>query len=284
MAMTADTCIEWLSGRIRAFSPSDDMGQGDISMRLPQVMRAAVEVKSGTAFGFTFPADIRAAAIPHAVQSIEQALEVWRAWLVERFGAEGQAFYDRAALNHGVTTPQAKRVHRDEAIAARLARLRARLSDTRAATDAWRARDWLETTEAHGFAVAAPAADLGDVLASFEVNSEPLPPALEAIYAEMNGLWTGAMKPPGGEQAFDPDAESFVFVPIERLLEQDEERGDELIIFDQQPGSFGRTMLSRKDGGVYQATRLDGPGTPRRVAASLAEYLEQLAETYGTRS
>jgi hypothetical protein len=283
MAMTADKCIEWLEGRIAAFLPSDDMGQGDISLRLPQVMTAAVQVKSGSAFGFTFPEDIRSESVSRAAPAIEQALETWRKWLVEHFGTEGQEFYDRAALNHGVTKPKPKRVHKDNAITASFARLRACLSDTRAATDAWRKRDWLEDDEAHGFAIAPPASDLGDVLAYFELGSEALPPELEALYAEMNGLWTGAVQPPGGEQTFDTAEEYFVFVPIETLLEHEGDRDDGLIIFNQHPDYFSWTMLSREDGGIYHATKLDGPDKARKVAASLAQYLDQLAEAYGAR-
>lgn len=299
MAMTADKCIEWLEGRIGVFLPSDDMSQGDISVRLPQIMTAAVQVKSGTAFGFNFPDGIRAESIPRALKAIERALDVWRKWLGERFGVEGQAFYDRTALNHGLTKPNSKPVAKSAAIAASFARLRARLSDTQAATDAWRKCDSLEDDEALGFAVAPPSSVLGDVLSSFEVQKpstvgladtgplivktasdhRALPPELEALYAEMNGLWVGAVEPPGGERQFDATEDGFIFMPIQSILEHFDDREDGMILLNQHPDFFSWTMISPKDGGIYCATKLER--APRKVAASLCEYLDQLSEGFG---
>jgi hypothetical protein len=113
------------------------------------------------------------------------------------------------------------------------------------------------------------------------VHSEALPAELEALYLQMDGLWTGAVEPPGGERPFDPHEEYFVFVPIERLLEHHDDREDGLIVLDQHPDYFSWTMLSREDGAIYHSTKLERSDPPRRIAGSLVEYLDRLAESYG---
>jgi hypothetical protein len=280
--MTADECVHWIRVTIESFLPSDDMVSGDVSLRLPHLMTAAVSVGTGSAFGLVFPAAARAESIARATPLIEQALQVWRTWLEEHFGDEGRAFFERAAINHGLARPAPKVLGEDAAISRAFMRLRSRLADTPAATGDWRARRLLEEDEAHGYAIAPPALDAGELLAAFEIEADPLPAALEALYAEMNGLWTGAVDGPGGERPFDEGEEYFVFMTLEGVLAHHDDRDDGLIIVNQHPDYFSWTMLSRDDGAVYQASKLDGGDPPEKIAASLVEYLDQLAATYGS--
>lgn len=99
----------------------------------------------------------------------------------------------------------------------------------------------------------------------------------------MNGLWTGAAKAPGGELKFDDGAESFVFVPLEVLVEHFDDRDDGMIILNQHPDYFSWTMFNTRDEAIYSATKLDGKKPPKKIAASLVEYLEQLGSRYGDR-
>lgn len=283
MGMTLEKCEEWLKGTLDSFKPTPDMGGGDVSLRLPRIMAAAASVHQGSAFGYTFPEEIRAEAISRAAPLIAAALETWRHWLEEKFGEEGRAFYERAALNHGLQKPSPKSLHRDGAITKAFAALRQRLADTQSATEHWKTLDWLEPDEAHGFAVNPPAENAGERLAAFELGHAPLPTEFEALYAEMNGLWTGPVDPPGGERAFDAGEEYFVFVPLEQLLEHHGDRDDGLIVLNQHPDYFSWILLSTKDGAVYSGSKLDGKAPPKQVSLSLAKYLEQLASSYGSR-
>ncbi len=281
--MTPDECITWVEAQIASFLPTEDMGQGDVSLRLPQLMTAAVSLRHGGAFGFTFPEAIRGESATRAAPLIEGALATWEAWLAERFGDEGRQFFAKAALHNGLTKPAKRSLRREPAITAAVERLRARLADTRAATAHWRAHDWLEEDQAHGYALPPAAADAGALLASFELDSEPLPPALEAFYAVADGVWTGAVARPGGEQAFDADAEHLVLMTLENHIVHHDDRDDGLLVLNQDPDYFQWTMLSREDGAIYHATKLDGDVPPKRIAASLVDYLDQLAASYGSR-
>ena len=71
-------------------------------------------------------------------------------------------------------------------------------------------------------------------------------------------------------------------MPLDRLLEHSDDREDGLIILNQHPDYFSWTMLSPEDGAIYSATKLDGKAPPKKVAPSLAKYLEQLGASYGT--
>lgn len=274
------TTAAWIQDAIKDFLPTDDMVGGDVSIRLPRLMAARADIDQGYALGAEF-AD---GEIPAATAALDQALVTWRRWLVEQFGDEGEQFFHKAQLAHGLVEPAAKSVARDPEIAAALERLRAKLADTAAATAHWRGQGWLEDDLQHGHAIAPPAANAGVLLARFEIDADPLPAALEALYAELDGLWTGVVAPPGGARPFDAQAEELVFLSLDELITLNEELGadTELILFDRDPDSFRWTMLSREDGAVYSSTKFDRD-EPRRVADSLAAYIDALAARYGYR-
>jgi hypothetical protein len=278
--MTPDECIAWVEGRIATFMPEEEMDQGDIATRLPQIMAAAATIGDGVAFGYKFPPDIRDESIAGASPRIHDALEFWRGWLSDRQGDEGRAFFRQVARAQGLSQPEPKALRSEPAIAEALEKLRERLITGSGATDAWRKQGWVEETEAHGWAIAPPAPDRGERLAEHEIDHHPLPAELEALYDLMDGLWTGAVEPPGGEQPFDPGADAFVFAPLERVLQHAGDRDDGLIVFNQHPDFLRWTMIDPSDGAILVATKLDD-GPPARFAASLADFLLALAESYG---
>jgi hypothetical protein len=281
--MTADECIKWVQGRIAAFMPSDDMGDSGIAVRLPQLINAAASVEMGKAFGFTFPQAIREESIARATPLIKHAVDQWGSWLVAHLGEEGSELFERATRILRPRKPSVKALREDAEIAQAFAGLRASLADTEAATREWRKRNWLTKDEAHGYAIAPPLERAGELLGEFELDSEALPSALEALYREMDGLWTWPVASPGGQRPFDSREEYFVFMPLEGLLLHHDDRADEgLIILNQDPDFRSWTMLSRRDGAIYHATRFDGAKPPKKIASTLVEYLKQLATSYGS--
>jgi len=276
--MTVDECVRWVEGRIASFKPTDDLGQ--VTTRLPMVMGALVSLEGGSVFGFTLPPEIRADVVSAARPLLQQAVDGWRAHLERRFGDEGLVFFDRAALECGLKKPAKRELRHDEAVARAVDRLRARLADSGSASQTWFGQGWLEEGDAHGYALAPPDSDAAEQLARHERRSPALPKLLEALYAELGGLWTGPVEPPGGEQPFERGAASYVIMPLSEVLDHADDRPDGLVVFGQQGDYFSLKLLGSDDGAVYSISRLDY-GPPRKVADSLVEWLDALAAAYG---
>ncbi|WP_394828156.1 hypothetical protein [Pendulispora albinea] len=190
--------------------------------------------------------------------------------------------------------PSSKIFRTSGAVARAVARLRARLADVEAATVEWRKRGWLAEGDVHGHTFEPPRANAGELLAGFESRFAPLPRALEALYGAMNSLWTGPVAAPGGERRLDRGEESFVFMPLERLLAHHARgRGDGIVLnhdlghlYDLRDARDGQgsddrswTILHPADGAIYTQTKRDA--MPRKMASSLVDYLNQLAMSFG---
>ncbi|HEY6035677.1 MAG TPA: hypothetical protein VIV58_15490 [Kofleriaceae bacterium] len=151
------------------------------------------------------------------------------------------------------------------------------MRDTAAATALWREKAWCEEDLHHAFALAPPAPEFAATLALQAARGLELPRDIEALYAELGGLWVSDDEEPG-EQAFDPDAESFVLAPFERLFDDDRHR-DDWFILNVHPDYFAWVMLHVDSGEIATANKLDR--TPKVIAPSLVAYLERLAANYG---
>ena len=68
-----------------------------------------------------------------------------------------------------------------------------------------------------------------------------------------------------------------MFAPLTTIVERAGET-DELVL-DQHPDHFSWVMLDRKTGAITSANKIDR--TPVKIAGSLVEYIELLAEGYG---
>lgn len=266
--MTESECIAWVSKQIEAFSPTEDMADGDAVSRLRNLRNAKSTVGNGAVFGFSFPSEIRPQVIPRAAELIAHALQTWDRWL---------AINDTGSKQPPLETRPIRSAP-DPSMQKAVAHLRERLRDTASATTAWLANDWLVSpNHKHGFAF-APAA-----LTETELPNGPeLPSPLLDLYSVIGGLWVGETKAPGGEQTFEADREYYVFAPFESLIDLawTYDREDGFIVMNTDPDFFYRTLIS-PDGEIFAETKLDAQ--PRKTADSLVQYLGKLADSYGRR-
>ncbi len=264
--MTIDECLAWVSRRIDAFLPVDGMARGDAVSRLRGIKEAARQAERGAAFGFSFPADIRAESMSRTAPLFRQALATWDRWLEANDPMHGKDTWEK---------PAAVVWKRDLDIADGVSALRARLCDTKAATAAWAANGRIRGNQEHGFAFAAPA------LTELTANVPELPAAVLSLYGEIGGLWVSGVEPPGGERAFVNDCETYVLAPFASLIElwQAWDRDDEMIALNTDQDSFFRILISPHGETIYAETKLDA--RPRPVARSLVEYLAMLCDSYG---
>lgn len=271
--MTSEQLLTWVDRQIADYAPIDD-SPGEIRNRFQRTL----EARSGlgdTVFGFTIPAELRATAVPAIRDRLDAALARWSTFLANVDGGPGH--FTRSMQAAGLAAPEARAVHRDPAIAVAVRALVVRLRETAAATALWRQHHWCEDDEHHAFAVAPPLPTLEAALASAAAGGFELPPAVEALYAELGGLWVRGDEE-AGERAFDPDEEYFVLAPFERLFDDDRDR-DDWFVLDVHPDYFRWVMVHVETGEVATANKLDR--TPRVIAPSLVAYLEQLATSYG---
>jgi len=271
--MTSDQLLAWVDTQIADYAPVD-ADAGEVRNRFSQIVQARAGFAGASVFGFTIPADLRAATQEPITQRLDASLASWKDFLARIDGGPG--YFERSLVAAGLLPPPPRTLIKDAAVTRAVANLRQRLADTGAATALWRARELLEPNEHHAFAIAPPPEDLEEILAAEAARGVELPPLVEALYAELGGLWCEPDKK-GGEQAFEPDAEYFVFAPLETILQ----RADELdeIILDQHPDHFSWVMLDADTGAITTANKLDR--NPQKIAGSLVEYLELLAEGYG---
>lgn len=271
--MTHDQLLAWVDKQIADYSPLE-ADAGEIRNRFAQIVQARASFTGTSVFGFTIPAELRADAHDAIGKRLDASLASWKDFLASIDGGPG--YYERSLVAAGLLPAPERTLIKDAAITRAVAHLRERLADTAAATALWKARGLLESGQHHAFAIAPPVEDLDEVLGAEAARGNELPPLVEALYAELGGLWC---EPHGkaGERPFDGGAEYFVFAPLETILE----RADELdtIILDQHPDHFSWVMLDPVTGAVTSANKLDR--TPQKVAGSLVEYLELLAEGYG---
>jgi hypothetical protein len=227
-----------------------------------------------TAFGFTIPGELRADAEAPIASRLDASLATWKAFLGNVEGGAG--YYERSLVAAGLMPALPRTTTKDSAIVRAVANLRMRLADTAAATALWRDRGLLEHGEQHAFAIAPPPANLTEVLAADAARGTRLPPLVEALYTEVGGLWVQPHNV-GGEQPFDPDAEHLIFVTLATMLARE---GDtDALLLDRHPDHFSWTLLDPATGAITTANKLDR--TPVKIAGSLVEYIELLAEGYG---
>lgn len=266
--MTPDQLLAWVDAQIVDYSPIDD-DAGEVRNRFSQIVQARAGFAGTSVFGFTIGGDLRAAVEETIAKRLDASLARWKEFLSGIDGGPG--YYERTLVAAGLLPALPRTTTKDNALARAVSHLRMRLADTAAATTLWRAREILDKSEHHAYAIAPPPNNLAAMLADAE-----LPPLLEALYSELGGLWCEPHDR-AGEQPFDQDAEYFVFAPLATVLD----RADELdeIILDQHPDHFSWVMLDRDTGAITTANKLDR--TPQKVAGSLVEYVELLAEGYG---
>lgn len=269
--MTPDQLLAWVDAQIADYSPIDD-DAGEVRNRFSQIVQARAGFAGSSVFGFTIPDDVRAAVQEPITQRLDASVAAWKDFLAKIDGGAG--YYERSLVAAGLLPPPPRTQIKDAALARAVEHLRTRLADTAAATALWRARELLDKNEHHAFAIAPPPAGLEKLLAAEAARGVELPPLLEALYAELGGLWCRPDKKPG-EHAFDAGAEYFVFAPLATILGR---AGDDLIL-DQHPDHFSWVILDPESGAITTATKLDR--TPQKVAGSLVEYVELLAEGYG---
>jgi hypothetical protein len=267
--MTLDELLTWVDRQIADYAPASDADAGELRNRFAQIVQTRGAFHGMTVFGFTIPGELRATAELPIATRLDASLAAWREFLAGVDGGSG--YYERSLVAAGLMPALPRTSTKDSAIARAVLNLRARLADTAAATALWRANGLLEDLQHHAFSVTKPHPNLAKVLAAAE-----LPPLLEALYTELGGLW---VRPHtiGGEQPWNPDAEYFVFAPLTTIVERAGET-DELVL-DQHPDHFSWVMLDRTTGAVTSANKLER--TPVKVAGSLVEYIELLAEGYG---
>lgn len=269
--MTPETLLAWVDAQIADYSPIDD-DAGEVRNRFGQIVQARAGFAGSSVFGFTIPDDVRAIVQEPITQRLDASVAAWKDFLAKIDGGAG--YYERSLVAAGLLPPPPRTQIKDAALARAVEHLRTRLADTAAATALWRARELLDTNEHHAFAIAPPPAGLEKLLAGEAARGVELPPLLEALYAELGGLWCRPDEKPG-EHAFDAEAEYFVFAPLPTILDR---AGDDLIL-DQHPDHFSWVILDPESGAITTATKLDR--TPQKVAGSLVEYVELLAEGYG---
>jgi hypothetical protein len=267
--MTYDQLLAWVDRQIADYAPIE-ADAGEVRNRFSQIVQARAAFAGTTIFGFTIPGELRGDVHAAIASRLDASLARWKEFLATIDGGPG--YYERSLVAAGLLPPPERTLIKDSAITRAVAHLRQRLADTAAATALWQARGLLETGQHHAFAIAPPVEDLEEVLAAEAARGVELPPLVEALYAELGGLWVQPAAK-GGERAFDPDAEYFVFAPLETLLDRDE------LILDQHPDHFSWVMLDPDTGTITTANKIDR--TPQKVAGSLVEYLELLAEGYG---
>lgn len=267
--MTLDELLTWVDRQIADYAPETDADAGELRNRFAQIVQARGAFNGLTVFGFTIPGDLRAAAELPIATRLDASLAAWREFLAGVDGGSG--YYERSLVAAGLMPAVPRTSTKDSAIARAVANLKARLADTAAATALWRANGLLEDLQHHAFSIAKPHPNLEKVLAAAE-----LPPLLEALYTELGGLWVRPHRS-GGEQPWNPDAEYFVFAPLANLLDRPD-AGDELVL-DAHPDNFSWVMLDRTTGAITTANKIDR--TPVKIAGSLVEYIELLAEGYG---
>jgi len=271
--MTPDQLLAWVDAQIVDYSPVDE-DAGEARNRFSQIVQARAGFTGTSVFGFTIPDELRAAAQEPIMQRLDASLATWKQFLAKVDGGAG--YYERSLVAAGLLAAPPRTQIKDAALARAVEHLRTRLADTAAATALWRSRELLKKNEHHAFAIAPPPAGLEKLLAAEAARGVELPPLLEALYAELGGLWCEPDTKPG-EHAFDDGAEYFVFAPIATLFERAVE-ADELIL-DQHPDHFSWVTLDPESGAITTANKLDR--TPQKVAGSLVEYVELLAEGYG---
>lgn len=269
--MTTDQLLIWVERQIADYAPLD-ADAGEVRNRFSQILRARAAWTGTGVFGFTIPSELVEAMRQPIAARLDGALATWREYLANIDG--GTDYYERSVANAGLIAPPPRARVSDPAITNAVALLAMRLSDTEAATAMWRARGWLEDDEQHAFAIAPPSPRLEAELARMAITGEQLPPMLEALYGELDGLWVGGASI-AGRREFDPDDEALVLAPIEHVL------GHHLDVFilDQHPDHFSWVTLEPETGIISTANKLDRD--LRRIAGSLVEYLEQLAAGYG---
>jgi hypothetical protein len=266
--MTLEELLTWVDRQIADYAPTD-ADAGELRNRFAQIVAARGAFQGMTVFGFTIPGELRAAAELPIATRLDQSLATWRDFLTGIEGGSG--YYERSLVAAGLLPALPRTSTKDSAIARAVMNLRARLADTAAATALWRANGQLEDLQHHAFSIAKPHPNLAKVLAAAD-----LPPLVEALYTELGGLWVRPHRS-GGEQPWNPDAEYFVFAPLASVLERSE-ASDELVL-DAHPDHFSWVMLDRTTGAITTANKLDR--TPVKIAGSLVEYIELLAEGYG---
>lgn len=279
MALTKDEFTTWLKGRIAAFGPQPELDASEVSRRLRRLVEAAAIRGASGMFGLDYRHHPKADELQSAARPLlDQAVEDWQTWLRQHHGEEGHDFFVRVAESHGLLQPTPKVLANNQEVAAALARLTDRLSDAVAATESWRQHDWLiDETDVHAWGILPPSPEAGRLLAQVE-----LPPALEGLYAEIDGLWTGSEDPPGGklDDGEIREREDMIFVSLEHMLEC-ENVFDGMITLKHEPGDW--MFISLEDGGIYQLDRSVpiANAKPVKLAPSLSGYLDLLAETYG---
>jgi hypothetical protein len=266
--MTLDELLTWVDRQITDYAPGD-ADAGELRNRFAQIVQARGTFNGTSVFGFTIPGELRADAEAPIAARLDASLTAWREFLATVEGGAG--YYERSLVAAGLLPAVPRTTTKDSAIARAVANLRVRLADTAAATSLWRANGLLEDLQHHAFSIAPPPPELGALLAD-----EDLPPLVEALYTELGGLWVRPHKT-GGAQPWDAEAEHFVFAPLERVLDKSD--GLDAIILDEHPDHFSWVMLDRTTGAVTTANKIER--TPVKVAGSLVEYIELLAEGYG---
>jgi hypothetical protein len=267
--MTHQQLLAWVDKQIADYSPVDD-DAGEVRNRFSQIVQARAAFAGTTVFGFTIPAELRADVHEAVDRRLDASLATWKTFLAKVEGGVG--YYERSLVAAGLLPATPRTTTKDSAITRAVAHLRKRLGETAAATDFWRARGLLDKDQHHAFAIAPPVADLEGVLSAQAARGVELPPLVEALYAEIGGLWCEPHAK-AGEHAFDSHAEYFVFAPLATVLDRHD------LILDQHPDHFSWVKLDPEKGTITTANKLDR--TPQKIAGSLVEYLELLAEGYG---
>jgi len=273
----------WIVKQIQSFAPDASMVSGDISLRFPRIMEARRDIERGSAFGYTFPEAIREQGVRDGKLLLDEAVNQWRTYLSDVHGEEGKAFFERAAVRYELQSLPARAPRGDAELSASLRELVKMLDDVDAMRAYWLASGRLdeeeEDAELPGFFLQPARADVGELLARYEHDGGELPAEVEALYSELDSLWVGFCDPPGGRQEEDPNDGSYVFAPLERVLERSDDI-DGCLILSDDPDAFRWTLYRVEDGGVYERCKLDD-GPPKLVASSLKEYVKLLAKTYG---
>lgn len=255
--------MAWVDRQIADYGPPSLDDAGEVRNRFARTIEACGFTGSSV-FGFQIPSELVEAAVPEVRAKLAASLARWKEFLATVDG--GPAYFERSLVAAGLAPARAAR--RDPAISQAVAVLLAHLRNTIAATDNAHAHEWIKYGMRHAFAIAPAVAT-----ATLELH-----PALEALYAELGGLWIGSSEP-GGEQAFDDGAEAFLFVPYDWLDDDWATHLDGYTIFDRHPDSFSWTMIDDKTGAISTGNKLHR--TPKQIAGSLVEYLGTLAANYG---
>lgn len=271
--MTSEQLLTWVDRQIADYAPVAD-SPGEIRNRFQRTLEARAGLGHAV-FGFAIPQELHASAVSVIRDRLDAALSRWRMFLENVDGGPG--YFTRSMQAAGLASPEARAVHRDPAIAAAVTALAARLRETAEATTSWREHGWCEDDEQHTFAIAPSPPSLEATLAMQAARGFELPAAVEALYAELGGLWVHGDEE-GGERAFDPSEEYFVLAPFERLFDDDRDR-DDWFVLSVHPDYFQWVMTHVETGEVATANKLDR--TPKVIAPSLVAYLEQLAASYG---